>query len=494
MSIRTRALSVLAVTAALTLSGCGTTTPAARSADSPAADVQTAPSPATTTLSDAPAGTPGPKAPRHTPAAAGSLPVSVTPKGKAKLALATPSRSGGVAEASTPALALASYDGKTGEAVLAPAAPAAGATPGSSTPAAAGVRAGQLIDSPPTPAAPRGALMAITDVRPAGGGKTAVSTRPATVSELLGKTSASLRTALDPHNIDVQPQVKDLKVSFTKRPDGGDGSVSAGLKLDANTNVPLPHGASVALAGSVEIDPAIDFSYEGAALSPRQASVGFELGAHANWHVSAGIEAPKEPIRIPLAKLAASPTVMVGPLPVVISLDLNLYATIGVDGKVTIDVEQQLDGNWGIHSDYTKADGWKTDVDPGTLNVSPVKAKLTGTASVRTGLAVEGSVALYDAVGLKAAIEPSLRTAVEGSIAIDTSGAAPVVTGKAALYGGLDIKGALMARIAILGTPIFEKELPFPVYHREWPIAMRGTPTGTPTATPTAKPGSPAKH
>ncbi|MBT2453120.1 hypothetical protein J7F03_40110 [Streptomyces sp. ISL-43] len=480
MSLRTRALPALVITAALTLSlsGCGTTTPPAKPAGPTTTVGQAAPG--LTLLPDPPTATARPKTPRHTPAA-GSVPATLAPSGKTKLAVITPStRSGGPAEASSPGLTLSSYDVRTGEAVLAP---AVNAAPAEGAPS---VRAGQLIDSPPTPAAPRGALLAVTAVRSANRGKTSVSTRPATIAELLGNSSSTLHTALDPRSIEVQPQVKDLKVSFTKRPDGGNGSVSGGLKLDADTTIPLPHGASVTLAGSLELDPAVDFSYQGAALHPDQASVGFELGARANWRIRAAIAAPSDPIRIPLAKLMASPVVMVGPVPVVINLDLTLYAKIGIDGTVTLDVTQQLAADWGIRSDYAKAKGWTTDADPGTMTISPLRATLTGKASVRTGLAIEGSVALYDAVGLKASIEPYLRTAVEGSATIDSSGAAPTVTGTAALYGGLDINGALMARIAIVGTPIFEKELPFPVYHREWPIATRTTSTTPPTSRPSA--------
>ncbi|MBW5482593.1 hypothetical protein [Streptomyces bambusae] len=532
MSPRTRALPALLITGALalSLSACGSSAAPTKPADPAALAAEAAPG------ASLPAGatpTARTKQPRHTPAA-GSLPASLAPSGKSKLAVVTPAgASGGATEASTPDLTLTSYDARTGEAVLAPAPnadkgaqdktpqdkgaqdkgaqdkatpgtpqkPGSGPadpgknkqdTPAPAAPAAAAVRPGQLIDSPPTPAAPRGALVAVTAVRQADGGKTAVSTRPATVSELLGNASAALNTALDARTIDVQPQVKDLKVSFTKRADGGNGSVTTGLKLDANATVPLPQGASASLSGSIEIDPSVEFSYQGKALSPQQASVGFELGARANWRVHAGLSAAKEPVRIPLAKLGASPVVMVGHLPVVINLDLTLYAKIAADGTISLDAEQQLAADWGIHSDYTKGKGWTTDVDPGTTTISPVRATLSGKASVRTGLAVEGSVALYDAVGLKATLEPHLRADADGTVTITSGGAAPTVTGKAGLYGGLDIDGALMARIAVLGTPLFEKELPFQVFHREWPIVVRGTtpanpgPTPTPTPTPSA--------
>ncbi|MFF0434888.1 hypothetical protein ACFYU9_21955 [Streptomyces sp. NPDC004327] len=512
MSIRTRGLTVLTVTVALVLTGCGSTAPAARPAAADDAPVAlAAPTPDGDGPPYDPAATAAATAPRHTPGPGGRPVTPVTPvmpvrpvaKGKSRLALATPDKKGGPAKATTPALALTSYDRGTGRAVLAPAkdasAPAADASAPAKAPSAPAadasapahhgdtsgtrIRPGQLIDSPPTPAAPRGALLAVTDVQPSDDGKTVVHTRPATLTELLGESSASLRTALDPRNIEVKPQVKDLKVSFTKGPDGGAGSASAGLRLDADTTVPLPHGASAKLDGSIELDPTLGFSYQGSALRPQQAGVGFDLGAHATWHVGAAITDPAQPIRIPLATLTASPVVMVGQLPVVIHLDLTLYATVDTDGKVTLDTEQRIDGSWGVHSAYTRSGGWHTDTRPGTLTVSPVKATLAGTASVRTGLDVEGSVALYDAVGLKATVSPYLRTAVEGQVTVDTSGAAPVVTGTAGLYGGLDIRGALMARIAVFGTPLFEKELPFPAYRHEWPLAAYGTPGGA-TAPP----------
>ncbi|MEV7614164.1 hypothetical protein [Streptomyces sp. NPDC089799] len=492
MTPRTRgALPALLVTTALALTACGSPSSDAKpAAAAPSAAGRTAPdaTPAAGGSSDTAvsgtAATPGPapslpKSPR-TPKT-DSLPVSVVPAGKpAKLALVTPAaaRPGKSApEASTPGLTLSSYDRQTGAAVLAPAEGAPAAGQGS----AAGVRVGQLIDSPPTPAAPRGALVAVTEVKRTEGGKTAVATRPATLAELLGDSSAGLQTALDPRSITVEPQVKDLKVSFTRRADGGNGSVSTGLKLDANTKVPLPHGASVDLSGSVEIDPSIDFSYDGHALSPRQASVGFDVAARADWRVAAGIAGSAEPVRIPLAKLHATPTVMAGPVPIVVGLDLSLHATIAADGKVTVEAEQQLAADWGIRSDYAKGKGWTTKTEPGTTNISPVRARFDGSASVRTGLDLEGSVALYDAVGVKASIKPYLRAAVDGSVTVESGGGAPVVNGKAGLYGGLDIDGALMARIAILGTPLFEKEIPFAAFRREWPVVTRSTGSTAPS-------------
>ncbi|MFF7634608.1 hypothetical protein ACFZB9_15835 [Kitasatospora sp. NPDC008050] len=511
MSMRTLALTALAASVVLSLSACDPTTPAAPPADPTAAAALAATVPAGGALPVVAATGSTPPVTLVAPAAvqspAGSTATPKTPAGSSPsarpsapgtpAATATGPSPSGSPLAGQPAtvgqadLKLDSYDKQTGKVVLAAADTAQGAGPSPSASAAASaaataaVRPGQLIDSPPSAAAPQGALLAITDVKQAAGGKVEASTRPAAVSELLGQAQADIRTALDPHNIQVTPQVKDLKVSYTPKPGGGSGGASAALRLDANDNVPLPGGAKATLAGSIELDPSVDFSYQGGLLSLQQAKVGFDLGAHADWHVTAGLTAATGPVKIPIATLAATPTVMVGALPVVITLNLTVYAEISADGTVTVDAQQSMDGAWGIHADYTKAGGWTGVTDPGHTTVSPVRATFTGNAAVRTGLVADGSVALYDTLGVKATVEPYLRATVNGQVSVDGSGTTPAVDGKAGLSGGLTVNGDVLARIAILGTPLLEKDLPFQIYQHEWPIVTRQTGTGTAGA-PTA--------
>ncbi|MGW2251685.1 hypothetical protein ACWCXH_16000 [Kitasatospora sp. NPDC001660] len=492
MSMRTVALSALAASVVLSLSACdptAPTVPSAPSADSAAA-AEAAPIPA----GPAPAGaskvtlvTPAADHPSAGPTSLGTPKAAPAVVGTPAATVASPSPSGQPVAAGGPDLKLDSYDKQTGKVVLAAADTAKGSpSPSASAAATAAVKPGQLIDSPPTPAAPQGALLAITDVKPAAAGKVEVSTRPATISELLGQAWAKVKTALDPHNIKVTPQLKDLKASYVPRPDGGNGAASAVLKLDANDSVPLPGGGKATLSGSLELDPSIDFSYQGThgILGADQAKVGFDLGAHANWHVTAGLTGSTGPVKIPIAKLTATPTIMVAQVPVVITLNLTVYAEISADGTVTVDTAQNIDGDWAIHADYTKATGWTSATEPVKTTVSPVKATFNGNANVRTGLVADGSVALYDTAGVKATVEPYLRAAVDGSVTIDSSAGKPVVTGKAGLYGGLDVNGAVMARIAILGTPLLEKDLPFKLYQNEWPIVAGSYSNATASAAP----------
>ncbi|GAB7184625.1 hypothetical protein ATKI12_4456 [Kitasatospora sp. Ki12] len=509
MSMRTLVLPALVVSVVLSLSACDPTSPTAQPADHGAA-AQAVPVPpdGSPPVSPAPGGNPSvtlvtPAADRAPSATPTPLASSVTSPVRPSAApivpgaptTATPSPSGTPAVATVEAgaadLTLTSYDRQSGKAVLAVVADDGRNAPSPSATAAAtaAVRTGRLIDSPPSAAAPQGALLAITAVKPAGAGKVQVDTRPATISELLGQTWANIKAALDPHKIRVTPKVKDLKVSYVPKPDGGSGSASAVLKLDADDSVPLPGGSTAALTGSIELDPSVVFTYQGAhgILAPEQATVGFDLGAHADWHLTAGLTGSTGPVRIPVAALTASPTVMVGALPVVITLNLTVYAEVSADGTVSVDVGQTVDGTWALHADYTKAAGWHSAVDPVSTSVTPVKAVFTGSADVRSALVAEGSVALYDALGVKATVRPYLRAQVRGTVtvALDSGGVRPGIDGSGGLYGGLDVDGAVLARIAVLGTPLFEKDLPFKLYHQEWPIVAGSYRSPTPSAAPT---------
>ncbi|MET8631149.1 hypothetical protein ABZW30_47015, partial [Kitasatospora sp. NPDC004669] len=326
MLMRTLRLSALAASVVLALSACDPSTPTAQSAGPASASVFAVPSPTGEVLPEAatvnqkvtlvapPTGpSPAAAAPGTAKASAASSPsagASVAPaaSGTAKASAASsPSPSGTPAVvAGAPDLKLDAYDKGTGKAVLAVADTGKGTpSPAATAAATSAVQVGQVIDSPPSSVAPHGALLAITDVKPAGDGKLAVSTRPASISELLGSAWADIKSALDPHKIQVTPKVKDLKASYVPKPGGGEGSASAVLQLDANATVPLPGGAKASLTGSLELDPSVMFSYQGThgILAPEQARVGFDLGARANWHLTAGLTGSTGQVKIPIATL-----------------------------------------------------------------------------------------------------------------------------------------------------------------------------------------------
>jgi len=476
-SIRT--VAVPAVTALLVLGGAACAAPA--STPHAAASATAAPSTFTST--------PAPASATTTPrAGSGSLVVTAAQPGAQQVAISTPGQDGPALSPATQGVQLVSYDPGAGTAVLAtaPTSATATATPtatatatpaGTPSPSASAgvVRAGQLIASPPTAAAPQGALLAVTEVRPGGGDKVSVSTRPATLAELLGGAEADGKVAVDPHAVKVTPLVKDLKLSFGQQNGGAAGAASGTVELDVKAPIPLPGGASADASGSLQLHPAVNFTYHGAKLgSPRTASIGFDLGAHAQWRISGelGRSTGSTPVRLPFAQLHASPVLTVAGIPVVVNVGLTCFLEVSADGKVTVDTEQEVTGSWSVHADYTGGRGWSPVSNASDTKVSPVRLTLAGKAGVRAGLGAEVSVGLYDAVGVEATVEPYLRAQVDGSLTVDTSGNPPKVQGSWALYGGIDLTGALLAHLKIFGTPIIEGKLPLPGYHHEWPLPL----------------------
>lgn len=186
--------------------------------------------------------------------------------------MAAPAKDGGAATPAGQNLQLTAYDPAGGTAVLS-APPAAGptATAGATPPPAPApaVQPGQLIASPPTAAAPQGALVAVTGVRPGAGASLNLTTRPATLAELLGGTEADGQVPVDPHGITVTPLVKDLKAVVGADGGGVKADASGTLEVDVKAPVPLPDGASVDASGSLQLHPAVHFAYHGAAAAAR---------------------------------------------------------------------------------------------------------------------------------------------------------------------------------------------------------------------------------
>ncbi|MFJ4187212.1 hypothetical protein [Kitasatospora sp. NPDC089509] len=526
---------ILAGTAACGPTGSGSTTPQA--AVEPAAATGTADS-GTTTAGGSPAGgaASGAAHARAGAAASGtSSPgtgggggtgnVTVAPAGDQQAAIGSPGKDGGAVAAATKSLQLTGYDPGKGTAVLTAAGPtavpSAPSAPSSAAPtnapsasgspsgsgsasaspsagasatasatasaAAAAVQPGQLIASPPTAAAPQGALVAVTGVNPGTGNTLNLTTRPATLAELLGRTEADGQAPIDVHGIQVTPLVKDLKATAGVDGNGVKADASGTLELNVKAPVPLPEGASLDASGSLQLHPAVHFAYHGAAAgSPRTASVGFDLGAQAHWKVTGDVarNTGAAPVRVPFAKLQASPVLNVAGLPVVVNLGLTCYLEVSADGQVHLETEQDATGTWAVRADYTGGKGW-TPTTSADTKVSPVHVRLTGKASVRAALGVQASVGLYDTVGVEATVAPYLSAKADGSLAVDLPGNGPELKGSWALVGGVDLNGALTAHLKIFGTPLFEKSLPFPPFHREWPLL-----TGTATLPATPRPSS----
>ncbi len=314
--------------------------------------------------------------------------------------------------------------------------------------------------------------MAVTGVRPGTGNTVNLTTRPATLAELLGGTEADGSVPVDPHGITVTPLVKDLKATVGADGNGVQADASGTLEVDLKAPVPLPEGASLDASGSLQLHPAVHFAYHGAAAgSPRTASIGFDLGAHAQWKVTGDVarNTGAAPVRVPFAKLQASPVLTVAGLPVVVNLGLTCYLEVSADGQVHLEAEQDAAGTWAVRADYTGGKGW-TPVTNAETKVNPVHVRLNGKAGVRAALGAEISLGLYDTVGVETTVAPYLKAQVEGSLVADSSGNPPQAQGSWSLVGGVDLNGSLLAHLKVFGTPIIEGKLPLPPFHREWPL------------------------
>ncbi|MFE2693947.1 hypothetical protein [Streptomyces mirabilis] len=415
-------------------------------------------------------------------------------------AAARPGTAGGKARQTS--LKVKSYDSHTRRAVISTLgkgtsspSPSVSPTPaGTATPGRTAV--GDVIASAPAPGAPDGLLAKVTKVIGETADGTEVQTAPTTLDTLLGDDDAKGTVPVDPASFDVERLLPDVKVSWAKTGDihsGPEGTkVPLGsLRVDVATKVATAEGApasaGASVSGFVQVKPEVDFSYGGGASTASTASNGSTasgpgaayLGVSGDWTSQWALKgragASAKPVRLPFAKLHADPVLQVGPIPVVVNLDLTCYFEISGDGRVTVDVEQDLKGDFKAGGTFGTAAGW-TPVNESHMDSSPVRTSVTTAGSVKAALGAQATVGLYGAVGVTADLAPYLRGEAAGTVTATTpvgSGAKSDVaaSGSWALYGGLDLSGTLQIQLAIFGTPVIQHAIPLGALHREWKLA-----------------------
>ncbi|MYW20182.1 hypothetical protein GT039_32590 [Streptomyces sp. SID2955] len=435
-----------------------------------------------------------------------SLTVAAAP-GAAATATASPGRSGPRAHRST--LAVDSYDSHTRRAVIAdkpagrgssapsaaPSQSSAAPSPGSAAPSpehsapppgssAAPHRTavGDVIASAPAPGAPHGLLARVTKVIGAKDGGTEVQTEPATLNAVLGDGTAKGDVPVDPSSFAVDKLLPDVKVSWSSRGDAHAGPEGAtvplgSLRLDVGAEVPTatdaPASATASVHGFVQIAPQVDFAYGGTGgdAPPGSAYLGVSGDWSSGWSVRGrAAAATGTPLRIPFAKLHADPVLQVGPVPVVVNLDLTCYFQISADGRVTVDVAQSLKGDFKAGGTFGLARGW-TPVSSSDMTSTPVRASVSTAGSVRTALGAEAAVGLYGSVGVTADLAPYLRGEASGTITAASDGSAPKAAGTWDVYGGVDLSGTLRLQLSVFGTPVVRRSIPLGALHREWRLA-----------------------
>ncbi|MEU2059989.1 hypothetical protein [Streptomyces sp. NPDC013455] len=416
-----------------------------------------------------------------------SLTVAAAPT-MAATAAASPTGPGRRAHRTT--LAVSSYDSRNRRAVItdepkdkgnASGAATSPASPSSPT-AAHKAAVGDVIASAPAPGAPHGLLAKVTKVIGETGGGTEVQTEPATLNALLGDDTAKGDVPVDPSSFTVDKLLPDVKVSWAKTGDVHAGPKGAtvplgSLRLDVGAEVPAakdaPVSASASVHGFVQVAPQVDFAYGGTGTdaAPGSAYLGVSGKWTSGWAVKGRAAAATDtPLRIPFAKLHADPVLQVGPVPVVVNLDLTCYFQISADGRVTVDVEQSLKGDFKAGGTFGAARGW-TPVSSSDMTGTPVRASVTTAGSVRTALGAEATVGLYGAVGVSADLAPYLRGEAAGTITAASDGSRPKAEGTWGVYGGVDLSGTLRLQLSVFGTPVIQRNIPLGALHREWKLA-----------------------
>ncbi|MET9077435.1 hypothetical protein ABZX95_35995 [Streptomyces sp. NPDC004232] len=425
-----------------------------------------------------------------------SLAVAAAPAAPAT-ATAGPPGSGQRAHRTT--LAVSSYDSRTRRAVLSDeqprqgsstATPSASPAPSGSSPGVAHRTAvGDVIASAPAPGAPHGLLAKVTKVLGETDRGTQVQTEPATLNALLGDATAKGAVPVDPASFAVEKLLPGVKVSWAKAGDVHVGPKGAtvplgSLRLDVSAAVPTakdaPVSAGASVHGFVQVAPRVDFAYggTGTGVTPGSAYLGVSGRWTSGWSVGGRAAATTgAPLRIPFATLHADPVLQVGPVPVVVNLDLTCYVQLSGDGHVTVDVEQSLKGAFTAGGTFGPAKGW-TPVSSSDMTSTPVRASVTTAGSLKTALGAEASVGLYGAVGVTADLAPYLRGEASGTATASSRDGSPSAgTGgvKASMawrvYGGVDLSGTLRLQLSVFGTPIVHRDIPLGALHREWRLA-----------------------
>ncbi|WP_327724136.1 hypothetical protein OG920_17095 [Streptomyces europaeiscabiei] len=346
----------------------------------------------------------------------------------------------------------------------------------------AAVAVGDVIASAPAPGAPDGVLAEVTEiVETAADGGTTVETEPAKLNSVLGESEADGTVPVDPSTLEVDPLVQGVKVSWAKTGDLTFGPEGAklplgSLRIDVGAAVETAPGAPASAAASVEgfvqLAPEVAFSYDGSGSGTGSSPGGAFLGLTGDWASQWSLKGRAagstngKPIRIPFAELHADPVIQVGPVPIVVNLDLVCYFQVDADGRVTVDVEQDLKGDFRVGGNFTWSKGWQ-GVSESHMTGEPLKTTVTAVGDVKAALGAEATIGLYGTVGVTADVAPYLRAEADAKAegSADGTGSA---SGSWALYGGIDLTGTLNLQLSIFGTPIFQTKIPLGALHEEW--------------------------
>jgi hypothetical protein len=271
----------------------------------------------------------------------------------------------------------------------------------------------------------------------------------------------------------------DTILSPTRTADGG---------LLLSLNIPLAGVAGITatkqggptLSGWVGLTPKLIFSYgqkDVGGAKPYQAEIGVGGKYTYGWTVHAALNGPadtgEQAIEVPFATVHLSQTFFVGPVPIVLGVDLTYFYRITSDGDVSIDTTQSTTGEFAVGGSYDSRTGWGPLNRNTASTVGDPTPALTGQGDLRATIGADLTVLLYDSAGVVGRLAPYLRAAVDAS-------GTPKLWG---VYGGFDLTASLTLQLKIFGITLLKADLPLPAVHAEWRIAASTPEPGASPAT-----------
>lgn len=364
---------------------------------------------------------------------------------------------------------------------------------------AAAVEPGDVVASAPTAAQPDGALFTVTSVRRTTSGYQ-VTTGPVTLDQVLG--AATVRRTLEGSDLNVSVTTIEgrahvmpastaipshagarpvafgsaaagqsgLPVGSVARPASRPGGVLLSLNAPSSlTGMTDSINHPYEMAGWVGLTPKLIFSYSGSSTGPSQAALGIGGTYDYGWLVHAtmpvGLSSGVMPLRIPFATVHLGTVVWVGPVPVVITADIGLFYKISAHGDLSIDAEQRTLGRFTLAGQYTSTSGWTPVKSDASTSVRGGHEAVLGTAGrFRAVFGTEVAVLLYGVVGLSGTVGPYLQVTAPVQ-------ASALATTPWTMSGGIQIVGALTARLGLFGFTVLRVDVPLGTLDRSWPIA-----------------------
>ncbi|HKS99236.1 MAG TPA: hypothetical protein VJT31_06865 [Rugosimonospora sp.] len=238
------------------------------------------------------------------------------------------------------------------------------------------------------------------------------------------------------------------------------------LPLSGVSGITATTSAAPKVAGWVALKPRLIFRFgrTPTAADPYRAQVGVGGDYEYGWQVHAKLagtaDTGEQALRIPFATVHLNTVFFVGPVPVVLSVDLTYFYRITATGNLSIDTQQSTTGTFAFGVGYKSGTGWGP-LNTNTSTVTGTQPALSGRGDARATIGADLAVKLYGAVGVTGRLAPYLRAVLDATTAALRWG----------LYVGVDLTGTIRIDLNIFGITVVSASFPLPAMHGEWRAA-----------------------